>query len=102
MEIQKDEKGRFVKGSGGREKGAKNKLTADIKAPLTLLMNKHIVKLDESLDNLEKKDKKAYVEAIIKILPYFVPKKSEIDLDAKADITIRFDFDIETDEDNRV
>lgn len=61
----------------GRPKGAVNKTTAETKELLQAIVSKEINKLGEMLEKLEQKER---IEAITKLLPYIVPKQSEVSI----------------------
>lgn len=63
---------------GGRKKGTPNVKTREIQDALTELFIGQGEKLQEALAYLYDNDKKAYVEAVVKIAPYVVPRKLEI------------------------
>ena len=63
--------------TGGRTKGTPNRTTAETKELLQKIVNKEIDNLGELLEKLEPLER---VNAIAKLLPYIVPKTSEISL----------------------
>lgn len=62
---------------GGRTKGSLNKTTAETKELLQKIVSKEIDNLGELLEKLEPLER---VNAIAKLLPYIVPKQSEVSL----------------------
>lgn len=76
--------------TGGRKKGTPNKITGAIKVVLKDVLEKEVQKLPEYLERMSVEER---VNAIIKLLPYIVPRlkqveytepeqpKNEIDLD---------------------
>jgi len=70
----RDEKGRFVKGNKGRPKGAKGKVSANIKDKIQEIVDNQLDELPELLEKLDPKDK---IDAIIKLIPYVLAKKKE-------------------------
>ncbi len=94
----------FQKGhSGFREKGVPNKTTGKARELFLEIIEGQSEHLLESLNQLRQEDTAEYLNVVCKMMPYVLPKKSEIDLSAQQDITIRFDFDMPDDnEDNRV
>lgn len=67
---------------GGRSKGTLNKSTAETK---TLLHNIVGNQLDEVENLLMKLDAKEKLEIIVKLLPYVLPRQSEIAIDSKEE-----------------
>lgn len=65
---------------GGRSKGTPNRTTAVTKERLQSLINNEIENLSKLLEQLEPNER---VNAIIKLLPYIVPKQNEITTNAK-------------------
>lgn len=69
-----------TRNTNGRPKGAKNRTTAQTKELLQKIVGKELDKIEVLLDDLDSKER---VDAIIKLLPYLLPRHSEI----KAEIT---------------
>lgn len=63
--------------TGGRTKGTPNRTTAETKEMLQKVVSKEIDNLGEMLEQLEPLER---VNAIAKLLPYIVPKQSELSL----------------------
>lgn len=61
--------------TGGRKRGTKNRLTGTIKEMLHLAVKNEIELLPTLISQLEPKDK---FDAILKILPYILPKAEVI------------------------
>ncbi len=75
--------------TGGRTAGAVNKITAETKEILQKIVSKELANINDLLAKLEPKER---LDAIIKLLPYIVPKQSEIsipDNDAQKNIIIK-------------
>lgn len=70
--------------TGGRTKGTANKTTAETKELLQKIVSNELDKISDLLEQLEPKER---VDAIIKLLPYIVPKQSEIKIDNVEQIT---------------
>jgi len=64
----------FKAGEGGRPKGAKNKVTIEVKEFLSNFLNDNLSKLQEDFDNLESKERLYFIE---KLLKYVVPIKAD-------------------------
>jgi len=83
----RDKKGRYVKGSGGRELGAKNKNTLAKKQELENLFYKNggFKSLFELIEEIQ--DPKDKVTVILKVMEYFMAKQKavEITTDMKND-----------------
>lgn len=62
---------------GGRQKGTKNKVTADLKEVIKELLSIQIKQLPIYIENLSNKDK---IDVIIKLIPYVVPKQTESEI----------------------
>lgn len=73
--------------TGGRTAGAVNKTTAETKAILQKIVSNELDNLNEMLEQLEPKER---LDAIIKLLPYIVPKQQIIALTENELITISF------------
>jgi hypothetical protein len=66
--------------STGRPKNALNKTTAEAKALLQKIVNNELETVAELLETLEPKER---LDAVIKLLPYVLPRQTEIALEAK-------------------
>lgn len=60
--------------TGGRKAGIPNKTTAEMRKILQSFLSRKFSELDNIFNELEPKDK---VNAIIKMLPYLLPKQTE-------------------------
>ncbi|WP_051224070.1 hypothetical protein [Flavobacterium tegetincola] len=67
---------------GGRKAGVKNKTQSQTKELLKTILDKEIESLGERLENLEPLER---VNAIAKLLPYILPKQTEIRADIKTE-----------------
>ena len=65
----------------GRPKGAVNKTTAETKELLQKIVSNELETIAQRLELLDNKDR---IDAIIRLLPYIVPKQSEISVEAKS------------------
>jgi hypothetical protein len=63
--------------TGGRTKGAVNKTTAETKELIQKIVSNE---LDSITDLLEKLEPKERIDAVIKLLPYIMPKQSEVSI----------------------
>lgn len=63
--------------TGGRTKGTPNKTTRETKEILQKIVSKEIDNLGEMLEKLEPLER---INAISKLLPYILPKQSEVSL----------------------
>ncbi|SDX19314.1 hypothetical protein [Aequorivita viscosa] len=64
---------------GGRTKGTPNKTTQEMRDFMRDFLSRKFEKLDEVFDQLEPKEK---INALLKMLPYLVPKQMQMDLTA--------------------
>ena len=69
--------------TGGRAKGTPNRTTAETKELLQSIVSNE---LDNILVLLEMLEPKERIDAVIKLLPYIVPKQQEIAIDNKPQI----------------
>ena len=63
--------------TGGRTKGSLNRSSVETKKLIQSVVSKQLKNIDELLDKLEPKER---VDALIKLLPYIVPKQSEVSI----------------------
>ena len=66
---------------GGRRSGVPNKTTQQSKAIVQKVINNELDNLEVLLSKLSAKDR---VNALIKLLPFVIPKQQEISIDAPA------------------
>jgi hypothetical protein len=66
-----------IRNVNGRPKGAVNKTTAETKELIQKIVSNE---LDSITDLLEKLEPKERIDAVIKLLPYIVPKQSEVSI----------------------
>ena len=64
----------------GRPKGSLNKSTAETKELLQKIVSNELEGIAERLEKLDNKER---IDAVIKLLPYIVPKQSEISIDTE-------------------
>lgn len=76
----------FEKGNAGKPKGAVNKATQQARELFTTIMEGEVDNIQESLEKVRKKDHGRYLDVLSKFLPYFIPKK--VELNTPTDITI--------------
>lgn len=69
--------------TGGRAKGTPNRTTTETKALLQSIISEEIDNLAEMLDKLEPLER---VNAVAKLLPYILPKQSEVKAEISAEI----------------
>jgi hypothetical protein len=67
---------------GGRSKGTLNKSTAETKTLLHNIVGNQLDEIENLLSKLEPKEK---LDAIIKLLPYVLPRQSEIAIESKEE-----------------
>ena len=66
--------------TGRRTKGAVNKTTAETTELLQKIVSNELDHIEGMLNKLEPKER---IDAVIKLLPYIVPKQQEIAIDSK-------------------
>lgn len=64
----------FKSGEGGRPKGAKNKVTIEVKEFLNNFLQDNLETIQDDFDKLESKDRLLFFE---KLLKYVVPTKTD-------------------------
>jgi hypothetical protein len=69
---------KFKEGNPGRPKGAVNKTTRQVKECLTEALNGQGDQIKIALQELYATDKGKYLDAISKLLPYEIAKKTDI------------------------
>lgn len=62
--------------TGGRTEGTPNRLTNEIREVLKSIIEKELEHLPNQLEKLEPKER---LEIMVKLLPYIIPKLSELD-----------------------
>jgi hypothetical protein len=60
---------------GGRQKGTPNKLTFDLRATISDILGQELESIHERLERLDDKER---LDIIVRLLPYAIPKMSEI------------------------
>lgn len=66
--------------TGGRAKGTVNRTTSETKQILQNVVGNELDKISTLMDKLEPKER---IDAIIKLLPYIIPKQTEITIEPK-------------------
>ena len=66
--------------TGGRAKGTPNRTTAETKELLQAIISKELDKLGGMLEQLEPNER---INAISKLLPYILPKQTEIAIETR-------------------
>lgn len=66
-----------IRNVNGRPKGAVNKTTAETKEIIQKIVSNELDKITDLLEKLEPKER---IDAVIKLLPYIVPKQSEVSI----------------------
>lgn len=70
--MKRDENGRFVKGSGGRPKGVRNRTTGEAKQAFLDFLNDNVQDLQVYYDALEDPEKK--LDFLLKVGNLLIPK----------------------------
>lgn len=68
----------------GRPKGSLNRTTSELKEAIKTILDTELEKVQEHLEQLEPKER---LDFVTKLLPYVVPKQSEINGELKTPIT---------------
>lgn len=68
-----------VRNVNGRPKGAMNKTTANTKAIIQKVVTQELAGLTELMAGLKPKER---AEILVKLLPFVIPKQTEISIDA--------------------
>ena len=71
--------------TGGRTKGTLNRTTAETKELLQKIVSNELDNISDLLAKLEPKER---IDAVIKLLPYIVPKQSEIAVDTNNKLNV--------------
>lgn len=69
-----------IRNTNGRPKGSINKTSAETKELLQKIVSNELEGIAERLEKLDNKER---IDAVIKLLPYIVPKQSEISIDTE-------------------
>ena len=63
---------------GGRQKGTENKVTQEAKELFVSIMSGQISNIKTALNEAYDNDKIAYLKCITGLLPYFIPKQTDV------------------------
>ncbi len=63
--------------TGGRSEGTPNRLTSEMREVLKTILEKEIDTLPNQLEKLEPKER---LEIVVKLLPYVIPRITEIEM----------------------
>ena len=83
MEVEKRKK------TGGRKAGIPNRTTQEMRDFLQSFLSRKFDDLDEAFEMLEPKDK---ISAIVKMLPYLLPRQMQMDLNATHTQEVKHDL----------
>lgn len=72
---------RGVRNANGRPKGSLNKTSVQTKKIIEKLVSSELKNIDSLLEQLDPKER---LDALIKLLPYVIPKNTHIEIDAPA------------------
>ena len=94
----------WKKGEGGRPKGAEGKVTAGAKALFMEIMEGQVPKVQEALNEVYNEDKAAFLKYLAALMPYFIPKKTDVTSNGKElnDKPIIIDWNGGSDQDTAV
>ena len=79
----------FKSGNTGKPKGAKNKTTVAAKALFYEIMDGEIGNIKQALDKVRDKNPAMYLMTLSKLMPYFLPKKIEVDTPTEMIINVK-------------
>jgi hypothetical protein len=68
----------FKKGEGGKPKGALNRTTKEAHELFVFIMNRQVDNIEEALMKINKEDPEKYINALSKLLQYYLPRKTDI------------------------
>lgn len=80
---------KFQEGNPGRQKGTQNKATRKAKELFLSIMEGEVDNIQDALNAVRKENKGRYLEVLSKFLPYFIPKKIEVDTPTSLTINVR-------------
>lgn len=73
--------GTWKKGEGGKPKGALNRTTKEAHELFMLIMNRQVPNIEKALLDIQKDDSEKYINALSKLLQYYIPRKSDVTTD---------------------
>lgn len=77
----------FEKGQSGnptgRPKGAVNKVTQEKRMLFLSIMEGQVDNIEDSLDRIREESDEKYIKALTGLLPYFLPKQQEVEVNVK-------------------
>jgi hypothetical protein len=82
-------KHRFGEGNAGKPKGAVNKVTQEARELFKTIMEGQVPNIESALNEVRANDKGKYLEVLSKLLPYFIPKKLEVDTPGEMVIYVK-------------
>ncbi len=95
MDNIRDELGRFKKGKPpgpGRPAGSPEKVTKTAREILNRIMDKQIPHVEAALDQLRRRDAAEYLNTIAKLLPFVMPKMTEMEVEVGDQYKMMTDF----------
>lgn len=78
----------FKKGNSGKPKGAETHVKKEARALFMDIMEGQVNHIEDSLEAVRKKDSARYLEVLSKLMPYFIPKKLEVDTPKSLTINV--------------
>lgn len=92
------------KKTGGRQKGVENKITQDAREKFMLIMEGEVDHVQKALMDVRKEDKATYLKLLAQLMPYFIPKKTDVTSNGKGlhEKPIIIDWNGGSDKDNTV
>lgn len=81
--------GKFEKGNPGKPKGAVTKTSLKARELFTSIMEGQMDNVQSALEEVREDDRARYLDLLSKFLPYFIPKKVEIDVPHEMVINVK-------------
>lgn len=70
--------GTWKKGQGGKPKGALNRTTKEAHELFVFIMNGQVEYIEDALNKILKDDPEKYINALSKLLQYYIPRKTDV------------------------
>ena len=67
-----------IEKTGGRTKGTPNRTTAEARELLQTILYGQLDNIENTLDNIKGKSDRDYIDALVKMFQYVLPKKTDV------------------------